>query len=73
MNKSLKSHYQIIWENWFEDIIKKYPKTSHYMAPSKEFMVSWIWKSLRKIPQEQRINSWRIYKNLDLPLQDNGN
>ena len=73
MNKPIKSHYQIMWENWFEEMNQKYPKTSHYKSPSKELMISWIWKSLRKIPQEEIMNSWKVYKNLDLPLQDDGN
>ena len=73
VNKLLKNHYQAMWEDWFVDILTKFPKTSHYMSPSKELMISWIWKSLRKLTQDQIANSWSVYKSLDFELPPNSN
>ena len=72
INKLLKNHYQNTWEVWFEDILKNFPKTGHYISPSKELMIGWVWKSLRKITPEQIINSWSIYTSLDVQLPQNG-
>ena len=70
INKLLKAEYQFIWDNWFEDIILKHSTRGHYMSPSKELMISWIWKSLRKVSREHIQNSWDFYKKLDIPVPE---
>ena len=72
INKLVKMHYQTMWEEWFMDNVKKFPKTAHYISPSRELMISWIWKSLRKLTTEQIMASWNVYKSLDLLLEEHG-
>ena len=72
INRSLKSHYQTSWEEWFGENLKTNAKTAHYQAPSRELMISWIWKSLRKITPDQISNSWNIYKDCKLAIEKNG-
>ena len=71
VNRPYKQHYSEMWQNWFEEIIKDHTGKSSFSSPSKELMISWVWKAGRKITEDCIQNSFNLFRNVDHLIRTN--
>ena len=65
VNKIYKDLYSEMWQNWFEDIVLNHKDKSNFESPTKELMITWIWKAARKLTDICIQNSFNVFKNIE--------